>query len=388
MHLRKHSDSIPTKRIQHSTEAMNSIRHLRNVLIVATACCGTTAFAESEGERSLRLENERQLNEMNMQVMIRNREEDDARRARMQAQRNAVQAAERSPRSAESLSAQRNTETAERELGASVISYHSLQTLNRPFSADELGAISAQPVRLAKSPKLLPNAEFDQNALYRQGNVLQIVFTRALEGGKGSIGWRIYATCSGKVSKVAAASSHLANSKEASIKLARDPSYVGVNSRVEYFTIVDASAMAEVRSLCAKAHPAPFEMSVPIDVAGNSWSSVPVLSLQKASGEGRVSWAMTNHSTFFTETFAAKPAWDDSAAPIQKTVATSGSLSGISQWAADCRTGKKRSALVEVNDVLKAVNPSINPDDGRLMTSMPDHTRFGYEFACAALGHR
>lgn len=145
--------------------------------------------------------------------------------------------------------------------------------------------------------------------------------------------------------------------------------------------------MAEIRMLCAKANPAPLEMSVPIYVEGKSWDSVPVRSIQKASGEGRVAWAVTGHYAQTTEAFVAERAWSDSAAPIQKTVATSGSLISVAQFSADCRTGRNLMASLFQRQDLKTVEASIY-DGGKLMSSMPAHIRFGYESACAAIGLR
>ena len=281
MHLRERSDSIPTKQIQHSTEAMNSIRHLRKVLIVATACCGATAFAESEGERALRLENERQLNEMNMRIMIRNREEDDALRVRAEAQRNAVQRDAQSDQAVEGVNARRKAliEKAALKIGAPIRSSYEFDW-SEIARAQTDGPVKQKlnPVKLVAWPHI-PGKELDATSVVRDHNVVQFVLVGKAEMDGIFSSWRINATCGPGKPQMLAVGGFLASDKTRAALRARD-SLALPRSGPEYVPI-NATTRKAVQVLCETARKTHHPILIPTTVSSHFAELVPARSIRR-----------------------------------------------------------------------------------------------------------
>lgn len=360
--------------------------HLKSVLVASLAASSAMTFAETEGERSLRLENERQLNEMNMRILIDNRNADDAVRAQMETQRSSSVPQPVSPQAADHQRYAADKNASERLLGVPVLSYVSFQTLQAGTPAVVRKAIDAHAPRLVKLPGLLTgDGEIDASAVYRQGNVMQVTYTSQLKSEQGYVGRRMYVTCTGKPPMVLLTSQVFARTKTGAARMARDPAYYGFSGGIQAAPLSGA-ALERVRTLCTQARTAEFEMSVPISEIGGSWSSVPVLSIQRAASTGRVSWVMLNHSVATSAHYINSPAWSAQGAPTQMYASIAGTFGGGTQWSAACSTGEFSSAALFVDNVNKVVKASPNENDGRPMKVMPSHTRLAFEFACAAAG--
>lgn len=359
---------------------------LKTAFAAALATGGAMAFAETDGERALRLENERQINELNTRIMIENRNADDAVRLQMDASRNTPAPAAVSPQAATMARYAAQKQAAEQLLGMPVLSYVSFQALQSGVPAAARKEIDGRSPRPIKVPGLLGgDAELDANALYRQGNVLQFSFTTQLDNGRGYVGRRLHATCAGSPAMLIQSSQHFALTRSEAARMARDPAHYGFSEKIQAARL-SGESLRRVQELCLKAKPAKFEMSVAISESGSTWSSVPVKSIQRSAITGRVGWAVLNNSAASSAQFINAAAWKQDGAPIQRSAALAGSFGGGMQWSASCTSGEQSTASIAVDQFNKVISASPVNDDGRLMKSMPDHTRLAFEFACAAAG--
>jgi len=363
---------------------------LKTTLAAALATAGAAALAETDGERALRLENERQINELNTRIMIENRNADDAVRAQMEAQRNGTAPspapATVSPQAATMARYASQKQAAEQLLGLPVMSYVGFLALQSGVPAAARKEIDATPVRLVQSTGLLNgDAELDANGVYRQGNVMQIAYAAKLVNGRGYVGRRIHVTCGASTPVLVLSSMHFARTKAEAARLARNPAFYGFSGAVQA-TRLSPEASRRVQELCAQAKPAKFEMAVPVQESGSSWSTVPVSSIQRSVTSGRVGWVVLNNSPSLPGQLESGPAWNEAGVPIQRKAAVAGSFGGGLQWSASCATGEIANASLFVDQSNKVIAASPVESDGRLMQSMPAHTRLAFEFACAAAG--